>query len=542
MRRLLLAALIPAVAAVALVFAGAADDGEEDAYIVRAIFDNGSFLVEDEEVRVAGANIGVVEEVDVSMPGERVSYEPGKEYQPGKAVVVMRITDPAYQDFRQDASCILRPQSLIGERYVNCRLTRPTADGEPGAPPLERIPEGQPGAGQYLLPLENNGKIVDLDLINNIMRAPYAERLRLILNELGAGFGGRGEDIAELVERANPALREVNELLATLDEQRRSLERLTRDSYEILRPLARERRRVVRFFQGAGRAAAATAARRPQLEEALAKFPGFLAELEQTMGELAGFARSATPVTRDFGAAAPALTAATEALGPFAEGGRLALESLGEAGEEAGPKLAAADPIVRLTRRLARTGERPTRLLDEFLDSTRTGGGFERLMRLIYGFSGSLNLYDDAGHLMRTFLVPTHCVDHTTRQGDFGCLGTPTGQGRPPKLPRAVGRVGEAVAAGAESLQGDGTRAPGEAPSAPEAPTEPDEPPAADDPNEPDPTPQPEPSDPDGAGEAEAAGELDTRGATRRASAAAGEPDRPDVGAMRLLLDFLLAP
>lgn len=539
MRRILLTLMILAVAAVALVTAAAADDADEDAYIVRAIFDNGSFLVQDEEVRVAGANIGVVEEVDVSMPGERVSYEPGEEYQPGKAVVVMRITDPAFQDFRKDASCILRPQSLIGERYVNCRLARSHVDGEPTEPPLERIPEGEPGEGQYLLPLENNGKIVDLDLINNIMREPYAERLRLILNELGAGFGGRGEDIAELVERANPALREVNEMLATLAKQRRSLQRLTRDSYEIMRPLARERQRLVGFFKGAGEAAAATAARRPQLEEALAKFPGFLAELEETMGELGGFARAATPVTRDFGRAAPALTAATKALGPFAEGGRLAIESLADAGEEAGPKLAAADPIVRLTGRLARTGERPTRLLDAFLDSTKTGGGFERLMRLIYNFGGTLNLYDAEGHLMRTFLTPTNCVNYQVRR-DINCEGRPSGGGRPPALPRSVKRVGEAVARGAQALEESGDLGPGagEAPDAPQdpgAPAEPNAPEEPEDPAEPE-TPGPgEPETPD-----EPAGATESAPSTT--SAGASRSEVPDPESARMLLDFLLAP
>ena len=78
------------------------------------------------------------------------------------------------------------------------------------------IADGEPGAGQRLLPLEHNGKAVDLDLVNNIMREPYADRFRLILNDLGAGLAARGDDLAEIVERSNPALRETNEVLAIL--------------------------------------------------------------------------------------------------------------------------------------------------------------------------------------------------------------------------------------------------------------------------------------------------------------------------------------
>src|SRR5688572_14281904 len=93
---------------------GSGDDG--DSYYVRAIFDNGSFIVKDENVRIGGANVGSVESVDVSMPGEPVRADGSDD--PGKAVVILRIDDPGFQDFRADASCEIRPQSLIGERFV----------------------------------------------------------------------------------------------------------------------------------------------------------------------------------------------------------------------------------------------------------------------------------------------------------------------------------------------------------------------------------------------------------------------------------------
>ena len=33
----------------------------------------------------------------------------------------MNIADPGFQDFRSDATCLIRPQSLIGEKFVDCR-------------------------------------------------------------------------------------------------------------------------------------------------------------------------------------------------------------------------------------------------------------------------------------------------------------------------------------------------------------------------------------------------------------------------------------
>ena len=414
MRRVLaIAGLLLAVGVFLAAGAMGADDSDSDGpYLVRAVFDNGSFIVADEDVRIAGANVGHVEDVDVSLPGEVVSHESGHEVQPGKAIVVLNITDPGFQDFLSDASCILRPQSLIGERYVNCRPTMARGPDSPAPAPLEQIPDGAPGAGQYLLPLENNARNVDLDLLTNIQREPYADRFRIILNELGIGFAARGADIAHIVERADPTLRDVNRVLAILAHQRHQLTQLAVDSEQILEPLSAQRTHVSGFLRNAGTSAEATAEKKAELEEALAKFPAFLGEFRQTMASFDDFSTAALPVTRQLGVAAPSLTRATEALAPFAGASDTALTSFGKAAEESGPTLAAADPIVKKSLELARTGVDPTKYLQQFLRSLKQTGGFERLMDLIYFTTGSVNGFDQVGHYLRTALVPTNCVDY----------------------------------------------------------------------------------------------------------------------------------
>src|SRR5215218_916228 len=134
-RLLLAAAVVAAVVLVVLLVAGGEDSS--DGYRVRAIFDNGSFMVKGEQVRVAGANVGTIESVDVTMPGDVVAYEKGKPVKKaGKAVIVMDITDAGFQDFRADASCQIRPQSLIGENYIDCRPTLPRPPGSEPPPAL----------------------------------------------------------------------------------------------------------------------------------------------------------------------------------------------------------------------------------------------------------------------------------------------------------------------------------------------------------------------------------------------------------------------
>jgi phospholipid/cholesterol/gamma-HCH transport system substrate-binding protein len=428
MRKFLLAAglIVVVVLAVVLIFGGG---NGSNSYVVRAIFDNGGFMVKGEEVRVAGATVGEIESVGVTMPGEINSYEDGKpQAVPGKAVIALKITDPGFQDFRSDASCLIRPQSLIGEKFVDCRPTVSRAPGSEPAPALKEIPEGEPGAGQYLLPLGRNSTSVDPDLINNINQLTYAQRFRLILNELGAGLAGRGEDIEEVVKRANPVLRDADRLFGILSAQRDQLAQLAADSEEILGPLARERRSVAGFFSNAGAAAQASAEEGAALEASLRKLPPFLRELRQTMSSFEEFSEAGRPVVEYLGEAAPALTKATRALTPFSAASTVSLKSLGATGEVAGPKIRAADPVVLKLRDLAQSGASPTTELARFLVSAKQTKGFDGIADLIYNSTAATNEFDQYGHFTRTLAALTNCIDYVSAPTS-GCSANFNGPG-----------------------------------------------------------------------------------------------------------------
>jgi ABC-type transporter Mla subunit MlaD len=430
-RLILAAAVVAAVVLVVLLVVGR--DGSSDGYEVRAVFDNGGFMVTGEQVRVAGANVGTIEEVNVTMPGDTVAYKNGKPVKKaGKAIIVMNITDPGFQDFRQDASCQIRPQSLIGEKFVDCRTTLPRAPGSEPPPPLKRIPDGEPGAGQYLLPLGNNGTSVDPDLINDIYTLPYAQRFRLILNELGAGLAGRGEDIGVLVKRANPVLRDVDRFFGVLSAQRNQLAQLASNSEEILGPLSREREHVAGFFTNAGAAAEASAEKGPELEEALQKFPTFLREFRKTMVSLKTFSDAGTPLFEDFGTAAPQLTDATRTLTPFSEALTVSLKSLGNAAEASGPEFAKADPVVRQASVLAKSGVVPTEQLAKLLVDLKKTGGWDGLTELIYNNTAALNGFDQYGHFGRTRVTLSTCLSYQANkagQEGGGCSSRFNGPG-----------------------------------------------------------------------------------------------------------------
>jgi phospholipid/cholesterol/gamma-HCH transport system substrate-binding protein len=434
-----------------------ASGDDEGTYRVRAIFDNGSFLVPDEEVRIAGARVGLIESVDVTGDDEPVHADGSPD--PGKAVVVLRIENDGFTDFRTDASCLIRPQSLIGERFVDCDPTQPRAPGSPAPPELETIADGEPGEGQRFLPVENNGKSVDLDLINNLYRAPYRDRFRIILNELGAGLAGRGDDLGAVIDRANPALRQTDRVLKILADQNDQLASLASDGDRVLAPLAENRTSITGFLTNARIAGEATAERSVDLEAQIQKLPETLRQIRLTMTQLKGFADEGTPLMRDVGAVAPSLNRATQKLAPFARAGVPALTTLGTAAEASGPKLVAADPVVVQTRNLTKKTTPAAKDLGALLDTFAKTNGFRYLMDFIYYTVGNINGYDQFGHFQRAQGIRTNCTEFQvivfpSCEAFFLQTGTATQPTNTPKKKKKKGK-GAAAAGGALGGAGD---------------------------------------------------------------------------------------
>jgi phospholipid/cholesterol/gamma-HCH transport system substrate-binding protein len=370
---------------------------EDGAYRVRAIFDNAGFLIPGEDVKVAGVKVGSIEDVEVT-----------PEF---KAAIVLRIDDPGYQDFRSDANCIVRPQSLIGEKFIECEPTQERAVGAEPPGELRVIDEG-PGEGQRLLPVENTERSVDLDLLNNTMREPYRERLSIIVNELGIGLAGRGEDLNEVIRRANPALREVDEVLRLLAEQNDQLESLAVDGDTIMAPLARERERVSSSIENMSEVAEATAERRADLEASIERLPRFLRELRPTMTRLGALSDEMTPVLSDLGDVAPDINRFLLELGPFSQAGIPALDSLGEAAKIGTPAVRNSVPVVRDLRTFANAARPVGETLADVLVSFKRNDGIERAMDYIFFQAAAVNGFDSFGHYLRAGLIVNQCSSY----------------------------------------------------------------------------------------------------------------------------------
>jgi phospholipid/cholesterol/gamma-HCH transport system substrate-binding protein len=423
----LLAAGALAAAALLAIAAG----GSSPSYNVRAIFDDAGNIIPGENVKIDGVKVGTVTSVTPTPQA--------------KAAVVLKITNAGFKDFRADAGCSIRPQALIGEKFVDCLPTQPRVEGTPLPPSLKKIPKGQEGAGQWYLPVENNHSPVDPDLLNDITRLPERQRLTIIINELGAGLAGRGSDLKVVLRRANPALQELDRVLAILAGENRLLAKLAIDSDRALAPFAAVRNRVADFIVQSNTVAQASARQRGALERNLIDFPPFLRQLGPAMERLGRFADQTTPVFTDLKVAAPGIDQAFTRLPAFSSSSEAYFQSLGSTAKVSGPALVAIQPLLTRLRALGNEGKPFAGNLAELLSSLRSTGGLERLMDFIFLGSGITNGYDALGHFLRSEIVGTVCLTYAVATA-AACTNA--------KLFKAEGGGGKATTAGVPANTG----------------------------------------------------------------------------------------
>jgi ABC-type transporter Mla subunit MlaD len=394
MRRLAaIVALIGAAGVLAVLGTGASAGSAGGPYVVRAIFDDAAFAVPGEQVRIAGAPVGTVQSLDVT---------PAK-----KAAVTLEIADARFAPFYGNATCAIRPQSLIGEKYVDCDPG--TADSSR----LGRIARG-PGAGTYLLPVTRTRSPVDSDIVQNIYRQPVREQLAVLISELGTGLAARGSDLNEVIHRANPALGYTDQVFQILARQNRGLARLATDADTVLGPLAQVRRSIADFIVQARQTSDASAARSADISRSFARLPDFLRQLRPLMADLGVLADQGTPLLADLGNAAPALGRAFTNLAPFATASRPALVQLGAAAAQSQPALQRTLPLAEQLSRLGNQGAPAAASLDRLTASFDQTGGIERLMDFLFYATTAANGFDSVSHYVRTQVLVGSCTAYLT--------------------------------------------------------------------------------------------------------------------------------
>ncbi|HTR89324.1 MAG TPA: MlaD family protein, partial [Solirubrobacteraceae bacterium] len=387
-----------AVALLVAVLVATAAGGGGGGYSVRAIFDDAANIIPGEDVKVDGVKVGVV---------GAVTPTPSQ-----KAAVVLHIENPGFQNFRTDASCTIEPEALIGEKFVNCLPTQPRPEGTPPPPSLRRIPSGSEGAGEYLLPVTNTSSPVDTDLLNDINRLPVRQRFTIIINELGAGLAGRGSDLNAVIRRANPALRELDKILAILARQNKLLTKLAVDSDTALQPVAKVKEQITNFIVQSDTVARASANQRGAIAQNLAALPGFLEQLGPAMERFEGLAEQTIPTFTALHSAAPGINQLFTSIAPFAQSSDAFFKSLGKSTKITGPALVALQPLLAQAKKTGAAAYPFSSSLSELFTSLRDTGGLERILDFIFLGTGTTNGYDALGHFLRAEAIGNACLTY----------------------------------------------------------------------------------------------------------------------------------
>ena len=386
MKRILLGgALLLAAAAFVVIAAGASTGSAAGTY--RIELDNAFGLVTGADFKVAGVPAGTISAITLD---QRTLH----------AVVTVQVTRNGFGQFHTDATCQSRPESLIGEYFIDCN---------PGSAGRVLKPGG-------MIPVSHTQTTIGADLVQDVMRLPYRERFTLIVNELGAAAAARSGDLQAALRRAVPALTETDALLNLLGNDSGTIQNLTREADTVITALADNSTNVERFITEANRTATATATQQGNLRGTLARLPALLEQLRPTMAQLGTTVTTNQPVLRNLNQASGQINRLLVDLPAFSRSARPAITSLGRASVTGRVAVTAATPTVtdlnafaRPTPELAQNLAIVLRDLDTQSravepDPRSPGGkgftGLQGLLGYVFNQTLAINTFGPTGHML----------------------------------------------------------------------------------------------------------------------------------------------
>ncbi|MEA2422350.1 MAG: hypothetical protein QOF55_1449 [Thermoleophilaceae bacterium] len=435
-RRLASIAFVLCACAAVIVMSGAGGKPSESGKTVKIAFSNAFGLTEGGDLRVGGVKAGSTDTFDVSKGPECQLGHPNETPKRACAVVTAKVTQPGFTSFRADASCSIRQQSLIGEYYVDC---------QPGS-------SKKTLSSNAVIPDTRTASTIPADLVGDVLRRPYRDRLRLIIAELGTGLAGRPQDLAMLLHQAHPGLRATDRTLRILANQTQIIKNFITDSDVVVAQLQRKKRDVARWIRAAGRTAEISATRRGAIAAGFQKLPTFLDELKPTMARLSELTDAQTPLLNKLRASAPQLTTLFTRLGPFSEASRPAFRSLGALSTVGNKALKDSTDEVTTLRKLAKDAPATAKPLRQFLqtlddrgrsfdkdpratvtappapDPAKANGrgftGMEGILNFFYWQTLSINQFDSISHFLRILGIDSKCSPYTNDARTVAMGGT----------------------------------------------------------------------------------------------------------------------
>ncbi|MDE0776406.1 MlaD family protein [Nocardioides sp.] len=226
-------------------------------------------LIKGNDVRMYGVKIGVIGDLEV------VRNDTAK--------MTLELTT-AQTPIHTDATLRVRPVSLLGERYLEL---------DPGSADAPRAEDG------FTFPAEQVSRSVDLDEVLDTVDDPTGTALSALVQTLGDGIAGNGDNTAEAISAMGPSMKQANELVTLLSGQTATLQQLIDALDPVVAAVGtKDGGSVDSLIDSADRLLSATSGQEAALRATLEELPSTLVTAQKTLARLSGLADEATPALK----------------------------------------------------------------------------------------------------------------------------------------------------------------------------------------------------------------------------------------------------
>lgn len=339
---------------------------------VSAMFADAYPMVPGSRVRVAGVQVGTIDDV---VPEN------------GMAKVVMKLNRevlPIHTDARADIVI----QDLLGERFV--ALDR----GSPNAPVL---PEGG------TLRETQTNRVTDLQDVLNSLDDPTSVALAGLVTTTGEGLRENGRRTSDTIKALAPTMHRTDRLVKVLNEQNAQLNRLIEMSQPVASAVASNHGQDMdKLVDSATNLLGAVGEQQLQLRDTLVELPGALGSTRRTLHELAGVAGPAAENLEDIRPTTDNLVEISDEIHEFADAAEPSAEALAKLLPKVDELLREARPVVG---DLHRAGGDVRDITAAFKQLDRTAlPHLTGILELAKGWSLSTVDYDAVGHYFKAIL------------------------------------------------------------------------------------------------------------------------------------------
>jgi virulence factor Mce-like protein len=222
----------------------------QSGYLLNAVFQDGSGLVAQDEVRVSGVKVGTVASVGASSDGH--------------TLVAMEL-DPSHP-LRSDVRAVIRPKSLLGTTFVE--LIRTPASASPYL------------ASGSTIPMARTGQSVQIDDVLNNLDPQTRQAMADSFQQLGVALDGRSGDVNTSLSNVDQVTANLRPLAQVGSRRQEELARILVDLDTIMQALADEQDSLGRVVDSGNTVFTGIAQRDQDLAGAIQNANGFLGSLD----------------------------------------------------------------------------------------------------------------------------------------------------------------------------------------------------------------------------------------------------------------------